>query len=299
MSFRSVIITNSCNLAVKDRSLTITNNEKYKIPLEDINTLVIDGIGITITNNLLSDLADNNISAIICDKKHLPNTIILPLNSHYKAYKIIKEQLELTEPFKKRIWQLLIKQKLMNQGICLELLNLNGAENLFNLKNDVRTGDLTNRESVGARFYFKVLFGENFKRSNEDIVNSALNYGYTIMRSAIARALTSHGFNCLLGVNHCNELNSFNLADDFIEPFRPIVDLWVYKNVLQQNEFTKKHRIELINLLNYECVINNGNQSILNAINIMIGSYSTCCFNNNYRLLKLPVIKALKYHLYE
>lgn len=299
MSFRSIVISNSANLAVKNNSMTITTDESYNVPIEDISTLVIDSIGIRLTNKLLSNLAENNVATILCNEKHLPNAIVLPINSYYKSYKVLKEQLDSSAAFRKRIWQKIIMRKLYNQGKCLELLGLNGFEYLYKLSDKVESGDKNNREAVGAKFYFTCLFGEEFKRRNSDIINAGLNYGYTIVRSAIARSLVAYGFNCTLGVNHCSELNSFNLADDFIEPFRPIVDLWVYENMRNSEEFTKEDRIKLIDLLNYECIIDGQNQSILNAIDIVIASYSTCCNKKNYELLKLPYIKKLEYHLYE
>ena len=299
MSFRSIIISNSVNLAVKNNSMTITNAEKYNVPIEDISTLVLDGYKITLTNRLLSNLAENNVATILCNEKHLPDAIVLPINSHYKTYKIIKEQLSSSAAFRKRIWQKIIMRKLYNQGKCLEFLKLNGFDYLYKLSEKVESGDKNNREAVGAKFYFRCLFGEEFRRKDSDIINAGLNYGYTIIRSAIARSLVAYGFNCTLGVNHCSELNSFNLADDFIEPFRPIVDLWVYANMRYEAEFTKEDRIKLIDLLNYECIIDGQNQSILNAIDIAVASYSTCCSKKDYKFLKLPFIKKLEYHIYE
>lgn len=114
MSFRSIIISNPANLAVKNNSMTITNDECYNVPIEDISTLVIDGVGIRLTNRLLLNLAENNVATILCDEKHLPNAIVLPINSHYKAYKIIKEQLDSSAAFNKRIWQEIVMRKLKN-----------------------------------------------------------------------------------------------------------------------------------------------------------------------------------------
>ncbi len=299
MSFRSIMISNNANLGLSNNSMTIINDEKYSIPIEDISTLVIEGIAVRVTNRLLSRLAENNVATIFCDEKHLPTSMLLPLNSHYKTYKVMKGQLSMTCAFNKRIWQKIVKQKLYNQSECLRLLSLKGYEFLKKLSLSVESGDKGNKEAIGAKYYFKSLFGEKFTRSNEDWINSALNYGYTILRSAVARTLVAYGYNTTIGVNHCNELNSFNLADDFMEPFRPIVDLWVYKNIKDNDELTKQNRAELINLMNYECIIAGKNHSLLNAIDKMVASYTTACGKKDYKVLKLPTIKNLEYHYYE
>lgn len=299
MSFRSIIISNSANLSLKNNNLIISNDDEFQIPIEDISVLVIEGVSVRLTNRLLSKLAENNVATIICDETHLPSSIVLPLNVHHRSYKVLKQQLNQSLAFSKRIWQGIIKQKLYNQGKCLDILSLSGGEFLNKLSASVDSGDKGNKEAIGAKYYFKCLFGEDFTRDDGNGINSALNYGYTIIRSAVARTLVMYGFNAALGVNHCNELNSFNLADDFMEPFRPIVDLWVYSNIKCDDILTKEHRIALVDLVNYECIIDGQNHSILNAIDKMISSYTTACGKKDFRLLKLPVIKPLEYHYYE
>lgn len=299
MSFRSIIISNSANLNLKNNNLIINNENEFQIPIEDISVLVIEGVSVRLTNRLLSRLSENNVATIICDETHLPSSMVLPLNVHYRSYKVLKQQLNQSLAFSKRIWQFIIKQKLCNQGECLDILLLNGGAFLNKLSASVDSGDKGNKEAIGAKYYFKCLFGEDFTRYDGNGINAALNYGYTIIRSAVARTLVMYGFNTALGVNHCNELNSFNLADDFMEPFRPVVDLWTYSNIEYNDILTKDHRIALVDLVNYECIIDGQNHSILNAIDKMISSYATACSKKDFRLLKLPEIKQLEYHCYE
>lgn len=299
MSFRSVIISNPATLNVKNNNLIINNGEEFKIPIEDISVLVIESIAVKLTSRLLSSLSESSVATVICDEKHLPISIVLPLNVHYKTYKVLKMQFEQSAAFSKRIWQSIIKQKLYNQGECLSILDLQGADFLKKLSDSVESGDKGNKEAIGAKYYFKALFGEKFTRGGEDAINSALNYGYTIARSAVARTLVMYGFNTTLGVHHCNEYNAFNLADDFMEPLRPIIDLWVYDNISGDSELTRENRVELVNLLNYQCIIEGKNHYILNAIDKMVSSYTTACSKKDFRLLRLPEIKPLEYHLYE
>ena len=259
----------------------------------------MEGNSINITNRLLSKLADNSVATIICDEKHLPNSIVLPLNTHHRSYKVLKEQLCQSAAFSKRIWQSIIRQKLINQGKSLEILNKDGYEILYKLSQMVESGDKGNKEAIGAKYYFKYLFNDEFIRDDDNGYNAVLNYGYTIIRSAVARTLVMYGFNTALGVNHCNELNSFNLADDFMEPFRPIVDMWAVNNANYDCVLSREDRIKLVDLVNYECIINGQNHSVLNAIDKMIASYTTSVSKKDYRLLKLPSIKPLEYHYYE
>lgn len=208
-------------------------------------------------------------------------------------------QLDQSAAYSKRIWQRIIRQKLYNQAQCLDILAKEGVPFLRKLSDDVESGDRGNREAIGAKAYFKYLYGEKFSRGNKDVINAALNYGYTIIRSAVARSLVMYGFNTTLGVHHCNEYNGFNLADDFIEPFRPIVDLWVSINIGDDEDLTKENRIDLVNLLNYEMLIDDKNHSVLNAIDKMVSSYTAACNKKDFRLLKVPTLKPLEYHFYE
>ena len=170
MSFRSIIISNPATLSVKNNNLIINNGDEFQIPIEDISVLVIESIAVKFTSRLLSNLSENSVATIICDEKHLPVSTVLPLNVHYKTYKVLKQQLEQSAAYSKRIWQGIIKQKLFNQGECLEILELKGAEFLKKLSSAVESGDKGNREAIGAKYYFKALFGEKFTRGNDDII---------------------------------------------------------------------------------------------------------------------------------
>lgn len=295
-----MIISNSADLTVKNSNLLINNKEECQIPIEDISVLVLEAVAVKLTNRLLTKLSQNNVATIICNEKHLPESIMLPINTHHRSYKVLKQQLQQSASFNKRVWQGIIKSKIRNQAKVLELSESNGKDLLLSLAETVESGDRGNKEAIAAKAYFKKLFGDNFIRGEEDIINAALNYGYTIMRSAVARTLVAYGFNSAFGVHHCNELNSFNLADDFIEPFRPIVDLWAFNNIDQsQDELTRENRIALIDLVNSNCYIDGQKHSVLNAIDKMISSYTTAINKKDFRLLKPPTIMNLEYHYYE
>lgn len=300
MSWRSVIITQPTKLSVKNRQLKITQDEEWSIPMEDISSIVLETPRVNITSKVISLIADNKIVMYSCDDKHLPNGIFMPFDCHSRQLKTLKQQLNCTESFKKRCWQKIIIAKILNQSRVLNLCNKNiMGTYLENLSKNVKSGDSENKEAIAAKGYFSVLFGKKFSRNDDNVYNTALNYGYSIIRGAIARAITAYGYIPALGIHHKSELNNYNLADDFIEPFRPIVDLWVKTNVKIGMEFNQNIRVELVNLLNVDVKIQGKMQSVNNAISVMVASYTTAINQENYKELELPELVPIKIHSYE
>jgi CRISPR-associated protein Cas1 len=223
----------------------------------------------------------------------------MPYNNHSRTLKVLKNQINSTEPLKKRLWKNIITYKLKNQAEVLQLARKKESMILKAMSNKVFSGDTDNKEAQGARIYFKALF-DNFTREDEGWINSALNYGYTIIRGAIARSVSAYGFAPAIGIHHRNELNNFNLADDLIEPFRPIVDLWVYNNRSEDKlELSKEDKYNLVELLNYDMIICDEKHSVLNAIDLTVQSLSISFEKNNHELLKLPSLFGLTKHFYE
>lgn len=300
MSWRSVVITQPTKLSVKNRQLKITQEEEWSIPMEDISSVVLETPQISISSKVISLMADNKIVMYSCDDKHLPNGVFIPFACHSRELKTMQKQLACTESFNKRCWQKIIRTKILNQAKVLELCEKPlMSEHLEKLAQKVNSGDTENRESIAAKAYFTSLFGKKFSREYDDIYNAALNYGYSIIRGAIARTIVSYGYIPSKGIHHKSELNNYNLADDFIEPFRPVVDLWVKTNIKNETEFDKNIRAELVNLLNVDVRIQGKLQSVNNAINVMIASYTTAINQNDYKKLELPEILPIKIHSYE
>lgn len=299
MAFRTLVISNHYDLYLKNNQLVLSGEDEYTLPVEDISSIVIEDNRVKITNRLLSAMAANNIVCYSCNEKHIPVGVFIPFNNHSRTYKVQKNQINATEPLKKRLWKNIITCKLRNQGEVLTLAKKKEADFLINLSNKVLSGDTDNKEAQGARIYFKALFGE-FTRDDECWINSALNYGYTIIRGAIARSVASYGLIPAIGIHHKNELNNFNLADDLIEPFRPIVDLWTYNNSSEGKiELSKEDKHSLVDLLNYNMKVNNENHSVLNAIDITVQSLSTSFDKSDYNFIKLPSLTGLTKHFYE
>ena len=298
MSWRNVIIANPARLSLKQNQLVIRQDEEVSIPLEDISVIVVETPQALISSRLMDELARASIPLITCDPGHLPSGLFLPFQQHSRFLKVLKSQLEQTMPFRKNCWRLIVRQKILNQARCLDILGKPGGDELRAIAADVKSGDATNRESAAASLYFNI-YMPSATRREDNTVNAALNYGYAIMRGAAARSLTAYGFLCAVGVHHKNELNSFNLADDFMEVLRPVVDLWVGQNIAEGEDFSMKHRSSLVSLLNNDVVLDSARQSVLRAIDIMCASFSTATSDNDFDKLRLPELAELSEHVWD
>jgi CRISP-associated protein Cas1 len=299
LAWRNVYVSKQSKLSLKQNNLIIKLEEEFKVPIEDISTIMIESQMVTLTSALISKLTENNVIIYICDYYHLPNSVILPMNNHSRYLKMIEFQLGSSKPFKKRLWQMIVIEKILNQAKVLEFVNKESYKKLHYYSSLVDSGDTGNIESIAANHYFKILFQNEFSRREENTFNIALNYGYSIIRSAIARSLVAYGFLPVLGVHHHSELNNFNLVDDIIEPYRQIVDLWVIENVNIQDEFNTFYKVKLYNLLNYNILIDNKVNSVLNAIELTVKSLSTAFRLKDYSHLLLPSLLQLEEHTYE
>ncbi len=264
MAWRSVVISKPAKLTLKNRSLVVEQEQgTASVPLEDIAAIVIDQPQVTLTAALLVACAERQVAVITVDDSHTPNGIFLAHTPHSRALKIMRGQLAMSEPHKKRLWQLIVKQKMTNQAQLLSQLQHPIAQTIKSLAAQVRSGDPDNFEAQAAQLYFPALFGKSFTRDDACFANSALNYGYAIVRSAIARSLVSYGFLPAFGLHHCSELNAFNLADDFIEPYRILVDACVIKLCQTydgDDDLDMTAKATLVNLLHQDTLrLENGN----------------------------------------
>lgn len=256
MTWRSVVITKPARLSFKNRALVVEQEgEKASVPLEDIAVLVLDTPQVVLTSQLLSACVEAGIVTITVNAMHTPNGVLMPYLSHSRALKVMRLQMALSVPAQKRIWQSIVQQKLRNQAAVLEFRDSQMlARQVLNLVAQVRSGDPDNFESQGAVIYFPALFYSGFTRRYDCFYNAALNYCYSIVRSAIARSLVSYGFLPAFGLHHRNELNAFNLADDLIEPYRPLVDAWIVKNypLQPERELTPQDKATLVSILHVD-----------------------------------------------
>lgn len=249
MSFRTVVIESKTRLTYKNRYLVVKReqDEKY-IHLSEIDTMVIDSTAVSISTYLINELFKARINVIFCDIRHNPCGVLTALYSSHNTSKKILLQTKWKKQTKELLWTDIVKNKIENQSYLLQKISSNMSELLTKYVMEVQLGDKTNREGHAAKVYFNSLFGNNFSRNDDNIVNSALNYGYALLLSTISKEIVSNGYLTQLGINHKNEYNEFNLSCDFMEPFRIIIDNYVYYNLPEQ--FNTEYKLKLINILN-------------------------------------------------
>ena len=293
--FRIVYVAKGESITVTDNWLVIKDEhgKESKVPVDDIYTLFLENVHIRISVYALQYLSNSGVNIVCCNAKNMPACMVQPFSMHYRPYGVLKKQLALTTSFKNLIWQWIVKAKIMNQYFVAKAVGVEKVvvERLRQLADEVLPGDTGNREAIAAKMFFRNFYGCDFIRFADDILNCALNFGYTIMRSAVARALTSYGYNCALGVHHINEANAFNLADDFMEPFRPLVDQWVREhNDELVDELSKQNKLGLINLLNAEVNWNNKIMKLHNALDRYVASFITAIDSADVNKLLIPRI---------
>lgn len=200
-----------------------------RIPLDDIAALLANAHGLTYSNNLLLALAERGIPTVLCGPSHRPTALVWPVDGHHAQAGRMSDQAAAGAPLKKRLWRQIVRAKILAQGATLAAV---GAPHggFYLLARKVRSGDPDNVEAEAARRYWPLLFGSDFRRDKDgDGLNALLNYGYAILRSAVARAVLAAGLHPSLGLMHANRGNALVLVDDLMEPFRPTVDREVHR----------------------------------------------------------------------
>ena len=259
MNKQTLVITQSAHLAVRQDQLIIylkKSAQEAQRPIEDLALVLLAHREITLTHPLLSALAAKNVALLVTNSSHLPNGLLLSLDYHSIQRERLDLQLNASLPMKKQLWKRVVQAKIDQQGRLLEQMQCNKASHqLRSLARQVQSGDRTHLEAQAARIYWKTLFGAPFIRDREGTPpNHALNYGYTILRAATARALAAHGLFAMLGIHHKNRYNACALADDIMEPYRPFVD-WTVCHLPTPHapELRKEDKIALLNLLTLDC----------------------------------------------
>ena len=280
MSFKQIFIKNKSYLSYQNNSMSVKNEfTDTLVCLDDIDIIIIENQQTTITSALLSNLAQANISVVFVDDRYNPSAISMGLYKNSRTSKIQKSQININKPRLNRLWQTVIYSKVLNQADILNTIKKDGY--LYSLLKRINSGDKNNIEAISASYYFKELFGKDFYRNNsEDNRNIALIYGYSILRSSIIRYIIAYGLNPSFGMWHSSELNAFNLADDLIEPFRPIVDKYVFNNVNKNNPISSINKQELVALFYFKVKNNQEkNISVNEAIKNIVASYQSFCLN--------------------
>ncbi len=297
MAWRIITIENPAKLSLKDNKLVIKQDAEVALPLEDIDSLIIDHREIIMTANILAALTNFKVSTLICDEKHLPATIILPHAQSSRGAKNARQQLGMGEALRKQLWRKNIIQKIKNQATVLKQNHFNDAVlKLEHLASTVRSGDVSNNESQAARIYFNALLGDATRRQPM-WYNSALNYGYAIVRSSLAQAIAARGLITEIGINHHSELNQYNLVDDLIESFRPLVDDYVLTKIASQHiddeydaSLNKQDRHLLIDIMNQYGIMFDNKYTIKHLTDLVVESFLNAINQDDAELFELPSI---------
>jgi len=299
--WRSVVISRPARLKREHFALVVEQEQSARVPFEDIAVIVLNHREITLTHPVLSACADYGIGLYSTGDNHQPNGVFMPFLQHSRATRMQRLQLDLDKPSTKRAWAHIVQAKIGNQARCMELLGVKGADRLQSYARRVRSGDTGNLEGQASAYYFPQVFGRSFHRSQPGWVNSALDYGYAVMRGACARALVAHGMLPSIGLFHSSEQNAFNLADDLIEPYRPIVDLCV---ALQHPssvdaELQPADKTALIGLLHVDVAMPRGQMSVLASIEQAAESLARLYDGGSEQVLELPSLIKLREHAFE
>jgi CRISP-associated protein Cas1 len=258
-----------------------------RIALDEIYALVIHANGVTYTNSLLVSLAEHGAIVVLCGSNHFPLAYVTALDGHHTQAGRINSQIQASLPLKKQLWRSLVIEKIKMQAAVLEAFSIPNAR-LLHLSRRVKSGDPDNIEAQAARFYWPCLFGKSFTRDRQaEGINAMLNYGYTLLRASVARSIVASGLLPSLGVNHKSRTNAFALADDIIEPFRPLVDAAVKGLSLNgANQVTPDTKKVLTKLINLDLDLDEKRSPLTSVLNSICNSL-VISFEEGKHLLKI------------
>jgi len=293
---RTLYFGNPAYLSKKDSQLKVKKpdeEDESSIPIEDIGIVIIDNPQVTLTHGVLTSLLSNNSAVITCDKRHMPQGMLLNLDSGHIQSEMYAEQINTSEPLKKQLWQQTIKAKIFNQASLLKRKGI-PITNMLHWTKKVRSGDPDNYEGRAAAYYWNNLFPKmlEFKRDKDgEAPNQLLNYGYAILRAITARALAASSLLSTLGIHHSNKYNAYCLADDIMEPYRPFVDNIVYTIVRNGEDFyelSTSIKKQLLEIATVDVEIDNKKSPLMIGMQRTTASLAKC-FSGELRKINYPV----------
>lgn len=299
MAFRTLTIDSPAEIHVRSGQITVQRTQDPKplhLDLDDLACIVLANLDITLSTGALNMIASHGITVLGCGRNYMPTGILLPFAQNSRYSQIVDLQLGMSLPFQKHIWKLIVQQKIANQARVLAIAGKEGSDDLLALAKAVRSGDTDNREAIAAKQYFPLL-KDGYIRSEVSPTSSILNYGYAVIRSTLARAVVSHGFITSVGLHHENRYNEFNLVDDLIEPFRPLVDLQMLSLNLENEDadnLSREARRAMTAVLRNACLFDGRKTSCLVAIDNMVVSFMHAIESHNPQALKLPEVLPIE-----
>lgn len=264
------MITRRAKLDLQMGSLVVRSEDIIRIHIDEISVLIIESTAVSMTAALLAELSRKKVKVIFCDEKRLPSSEwVSYYGSHDTSLKYRRQAIWSAE-VKEKVWTEIVREKIFQQKLFLSRLERKEVCLLNQYLEELAPGDPTNREGHAAKVYFNAIFGMDFSRTQDNLKNAALNYGYSILLSAMAKEIVSRGYCTQIGIGHNNQFNQFNFASDLIEPFRILIDRIVYNLDIQ--EFDSPVKYQLINVLNHEVIINGNREYVGKAIRIYVKS---------------------------
>ena len=292
---RTLVFSNPMSLSLKKCQLVLAFKDdpdnKMTIPIEDIGVVIIENQQVSITVPLMNALIEGNVQVVVCNDRGMPSAMLQSFESNNLQGENLRNQMNAGEVLKKQLWKQIVEAKIRNQAALINKVGQEG-DILKQYYRNVKSGDSDNREGIAARVYFSELFGESFIQDRTlPGINALLNYGYTILRAATARALVSSGLLPAIGIFHHNRSNAFPLADDIMEPYRPYVDEIVYALSMQgKMELTKDVKADLIQVLYADTQFSKVIRPLSVGLTFTSSSLSKC-FAKEQTILSLPLMK--------
>lgn len=289
MSWRIIVISKRAKLDLQLVKMVVRSDEITKIVLSEISTIIIESTAVSITASLISELAKRKIKVIFCDEKRNPSCELVNYYGSHDTSNKIRKQIAWKQQTKEAIWTEIVTDKIRKQKDLLELLRRKESALLDTYLKEITWNDGTNREGHAAKVYFNSLFGLDFTRTEDSLINAALNYGYSVLMSAFAREIVASGYLTQLGIFHDNMFNQFNLASDLMEPFRILIDREVLMMTLEV--FQHSEKMQLVNVLNHEVRIDGKVQYVNNAIKIYCKSVFDALSEDDSALIRFYKIE--------
>lgn len=296
---RAIEISGERRHLMKHRGFLVVceeDRELGRLPLDDLEVVLAASRGLTCTGSLLNELARRCIPLVTCDQRFLPTAILWPVESHTLQTAHIQAQARLSLPRRKRLWQQLVQAKIRAQADTLRLCVGEVPQRLEHLAKNVRSGDPTNAEGEAARIYWPRLFGDTFRRDQEeDGINALLNYAYTVLRSGVARAVMLAGLHPAFGLHHCNLRDTMPLVDDLIEPFRPVADVLVFElagKAADPPQLTPEVKEQLTRISTIDMTFQGATSPLSECLLRMTRSLVEVCRENTTKLLLPEGIRA-------
>ncbi len=296
MAWKGLHLTQSARLSLADNQVCVKQDAgEVRIALEDLAWIMIDTPQATLSSALMAACMEAGIALVFTDERHTPSGLALPFHRHHRQGAVAKLQIETKDSVKKRLWQAIVRAKILNQAAALVALGRDDAETLKEIARHVEPDDPDNVEARAARFYWGRLFVNYTRDDVDDRRNKMLNYGYAVVRAGVARALVASGFLPAFGLKHDGAANAFNLADDMVEPFRPFVDLLAWKTsgegASKDGDLTLDDRRSMAGALLVNGKVGDGEVSLLVAAEMAAASLVRSLEHEKASLLELPVLE--------